>query len=43
MPFLAYATFAIIGLAVLLYVLMDGGDLGGSVDRLLALDLGPAK
>ena len=28
MPFLAYVCFAIIALGVLLYVLMDGWDLG---------------
>jgi len=28
MPFLAYVSFAIIALGVLLYVLMDGWDLG---------------
>jgi cytochrome d ubiquinol oxidase subunit II len=36
MPFLAYATFAIIGLGVLLYVLMDGWDLGVGILFLLA-------
>jgi cytochrome d ubiquinol oxidase subunit II len=36
MPFLAYVAFAIIALAVLLYVLMDGWDLGVGILFLLA-------
>jgi cytochrome d ubiquinol oxidase subunit II len=36
MPFLAYMAFAIIALAVLLYVLMDGWDLGVGILFLLA-------
>jgi cytochrome bd ubiquinol oxidase subunit II len=36
MPFLAYLAFAIIALAVLLYVLMDGWDLGVGILFLLA-------
>ena len=36
MPFLAYLSFAIVALAVLLYVLMDGWDLGVGILFLLA-------
>ncbi len=36
MPFLAYVSFAVIALAVLLYVLMDGWDLGVGILFLIA-------
>src|ERR1700674_1201261 len=36
MPFLAYLAFALIALAVLLYVLMDGWDLGVGILFLIA-------
>jgi len=36
MPFLAYVSFAIVALAVLLYVLMDGWDLGVGILFLIA-------
>src|SRR5258708_35601227 len=36
MPFLAYVSFAIIALGVLLYVLMDGWDLGVGILFLIA-------
>src|SRR5258705_12559969 len=36
MPFLAYVSFAIVALAVLLYVLMDGWDLGVGIWSLIA-------